>query len=130
MRAAKVDRNQAEIVGALRAVGASVQPLHRVGEGCPDLLVGFRGRNLLIEVKDGELRPSARTLNPRQERWHEDWRGEAVTVATVDEALSAIGVEHHRQFRDEVVSGEWKPIGDVAEGLVSASVGKWRRAAE
>ena len=39
-RAARTDANQAEIVAALRGVGASVQPLHAVGQGCPDLLVG------------------------------------------------------------------------------------------
>ena len=43
-RAARVDRNQAEIVVALRAGGASVQPLHAVGKGVPDLLVGWRGK--------------------------------------------------------------------------------------
>lgn len=40
MRAAKVDKNQPEIVEALRAEGAVVQHLHAVGVGCPDLLVG------------------------------------------------------------------------------------------
>jgi hypothetical protein len=46
--AAKVDANQAAVVAALRKIGASVQPLHGVGAGVPDLLVGFQGRNWLI----------------------------------------------------------------------------------
>ena len=40
-RAARVDRNHSEIVEALRRVGASVQPLHGVHDGVPDLLRGL-----------------------------------------------------------------------------------------
>ena len=46
-RAAKIDENQPEIVDALRAMGCSVTILSAVGNGCPDILVGFRGINLL-----------------------------------------------------------------------------------
>lgn len=42
-RRAHTDRNQPAIVAALRGIGATVQPLHAVGQGCPDLLVGYRG---------------------------------------------------------------------------------------
>ena len=106
MKAAKVDRNQAEIVGALRAVGASVQHLHAVGQGCPDLLVGFRGRCFAIEVKDGLLPPSARKLTPAQEKWHGAWRGHVAVVTSAEEATAAIGVpsytDLHRQIIGEV----------------------------
>jgi hypothetical protein len=90
-RAAKVDGNQAEIVKVLREAGATVQPLHTVGSGCPDLLVGFRGRNYLLEVKDGRKPPSARKLTPDQKPWHEAWRGQARVVTNLFEALEAIG---------------------------------------
>jgi len=90
-RASKVDANQAEIVAALRGVGCSVQPLHAVGGGVPDLLVGFRGMNLLVEVKDGSKRPSARRLTPDQERWHDSWRGTVAVVKDVPEALTLVG---------------------------------------
>lgn len=91
-RQAKTDANQAEIVAALRRVGASVQPLHAVGNGCPDLLVGFRGLNYLLEVKDGKKPPSARGLTPDQEIWHLAWWGQRAVVESVDEALAAIGL--------------------------------------
>lgn len=105
-RAAKVDANQPQIVAALRDVGASVQPLHAVGKGCPDLLVGFRGVNHLLEVKDGSLPPSARKLTEAQEEWHPSWRGNAVVVKSVDEALEAIGVDSFRALHKRM-------IGDV-----------------
>ena len=90
-RAAKIDSNQPEIVAALRAAGASVQPLHAVGEGVPDLLVGIRGKTCLLEVKDGAKPPSARRLTPAQIEWHAAWRGSPVAVVcTAEEALALI----------------------------------------
>ena len=91
-RAAKVDANQREVVAALRGAGATVQLLHAVGEGCPDLLVGYKGLNLLLEVKDGSKPPSAQKLTPQQEVWHRDWRGHRVVVNSPEAALTAIGV--------------------------------------
>jgi hypothetical protein len=91
-RAAAVDRNQSEIVLMLRTVGCTVQLLHKVGQGCPDLLVGYRGQNILLEVKDGELSPSARKLTDRQVEWHRDWRGQVAVVCNVREAMAALGI--------------------------------------
>lgn len=54
----RIDGNQAQIVRALRQVGATVLSLADMGDGCPDLLVGFRGFNILLEVKDGSASPS------------------------------------------------------------------------
>jgi hypothetical protein len=91
-RAARIDANHAQIVRALRDIGASVESLASQGRGCPDLLVGFRSRNLLLEVKDGAKPPSAQVLTPDEQRWHRDWRGDVIVVRSVDEALKAIGV--------------------------------------
>jgi hypothetical protein len=76
VRAARVDANQAEIVAVLRAHGATVQHLHTVGKGCPDLLVGWRGVTSLIEVKSG---PKAQ-LEPDQLTWHRSWQGGPLSV--------------------------------------------------
>ena len=83
--AARVDANQHAIVKAMRWRGATVHLLHREGRGCPDLLVGFLGLNLLMEVKtkDGEL-------NDREVEWHETWRGHVDIVRTVDQALDIL----------------------------------------
>lgn len=91
-RAAAVDRNQSEIVLMLRTVGCTVQLLHRVGQGCPDIVAGYQGRNLLFEIKDGLLPPSKRKLTPAEAAWHETWRGQVVTVCNVREALAALGI--------------------------------------
>ena len=85
-----VDANQAEIVKALRDMGCTVQLLHAVGQGCPDLLVGFRGTNLLIEVKDGRKIPSERKLRPAQVEWHAGWKGQVAVAESVDDALRIV----------------------------------------
>jgi hypothetical protein len=56
------------------------------------LLVGYKGLNMLLEVKDGSKPPSAQKLTPQQEIWHRDWRGHAVVVNSPEAALAAIGV--------------------------------------
>ena len=90
-RHGRVDANHAEIVRALRQVGASVQSLADIGKGCPDLLVGFRGDTFLLEIKDGSKPPSARVLTPDEGAWLACWRGSPYhVVSSVDEALEAI----------------------------------------
>jgi hypothetical protein len=90
-RAARVDVNQPAIVEALRAVGASVQPLHMVGKGCPDLLVAFRGDTFVFEVKDGAKPPSQRRLTPDEAQWHTGWQAPVYVVESVEDALRVIG---------------------------------------
>lgn len=95
--ARKVDANQAAIVAAFRALGASVLHLHTVGAGCPDLLVGIRGVNVLVELKDGSKPPSARRLTPLEEQFCASWRGRQVVVVErvedVARVLSEVGLE-------------------------------------
>lgn len=90
-RAAKVDRNHQEIVQALRGVGASVLSLAAMGQGCPDALVGFRGANVLLEIKNPHGSPSHRALTKMEQEFHRTWQGRVVIVETVDDALRTIG---------------------------------------
>lgn len=89
-RAAKIDANQTEIAKALRQVGASVQSLASTGKGCPDLLVGFRGVNWLLEIKDGQKVKSARKLTEDQVVWHESWCGQVHVIESIDQAIKLI----------------------------------------
>jgi Holliday junction resolvase len=87
-RAAKVDRNQPEIVAALRRIGFAVQPMHAVGAGFPDLCVGRHGVNYLIEVKDGMAPPWNRRLTERQIEWHAEWTGQVCVLTSVDDVIA------------------------------------------
>lgn len=92
-RAAHVDRNQADVVKALRKVGASVEHLHAVGGGCPDLLVGFRGTNWLLEVKPATDKDQrALRLRESQRRWHAAWAAPVHVVHSPEQALAVIGI--------------------------------------
>ena len=91
MRAARVDENQAAIVQALRHIGASVELLHRVGGGCPDLLVGYHGDIILIEIKDENQPPNKRKLRPSQVRWAAAWQGRPLfKVESPQEAVDVV----------------------------------------
>jgi Holliday junction resolvase len=78
----RVDDNQSKVVKALRDLGATVQHLHAVGKGCPDIVVGFKGKNLLLEIKDGDKK----VLTPDQVNWHKLWKGQVNVVTSVEEA--------------------------------------------
>ena len=93
LHAGRVDANQAAIVKALRQVGATVQSLADVGGGVPDLLVGYRYRNFLLEVKDGNKPPSRQKLRETQKRWHALWKGDVSVVTTANEALEVLGFD-------------------------------------
>ena len=88
--AAKVDINQPDIISSLRAVGALVQPLHGVGKGCPDLLVGFRNKLFLIEVKNGDAPKGDQKLTTDQEKWHLMWAGYVHIARDKFEAIKII----------------------------------------
>lgn len=90
---ARTDGNHSDVVQALRAVGAKVQSLAAVGDGCPDLLVAFRGAWHVLEVKDGSKPPSHRRLTPAEEIWlmEFDEIAPVYVVNSIDEALEVIG---------------------------------------
>ena len=93
-QAAKTDSNQPEIVQALRDVGATVFVLARVGQGIPDLAVGYRGRNYFLEVKNLDGRGDK--LTPAEKEFHDTWRGQAAVVRNEAEALAVIGAAEYR----------------------------------
>lgn len=89
-RAARVDANQEQIVSALRACGATVRVVTQ-GDGIPDLLVGYRGHTILMEVKDGRKPPSARKLTEEEEKFFTNWTGGMLAIVnSVDEALELL----------------------------------------
>jgi len=83
----RVDANQASIVADLRAVGATVEDLHEVGEGCPDIAVGFRGVNYMFEIKTEKGK-----LRPKQRKWHGWWHGQVDVIRSSEEAFVIMGL--------------------------------------
>jgi len=86
----RIDANQNQIVDAMRKVGAVVRIISQ-GDGIPDLLVGYKGFTILMEVKDGGKVPSARKLTEPEQKFFDDWRGGMlVVVNSVEEALEIL----------------------------------------
>ena len=86
----RTDNNQKDVVKALRKIGCSVFPAHMVGHGFPDIVVGYRGRNYLLEIKDGTKPPSRKKLTTDEKLFHFGWRGEVAIVYSVDEAIAYV----------------------------------------
>ena len=79
-RAARRDANEPEIIAALEAAGATVLQADAV-----DLIVGYKGVTLLMEVKTATGR-----MEPSQKFLQATWRGQYAVVRTVDDALGLL----------------------------------------
>lgn len=130
MQARKRDENEKPIVDALRAIGATVDRLNDFG--VPDLLVGYRGRTILLEVKNPEKTTKAKSakskpgagpaenhkgqLTPRQVEWWGQWIGAAAhVVETPKEAIAAVkGVDLPELFGVSAVGPGPRVILDIA----------------
>jgi hypothetical protein len=86
----RIDANQNAIVDALRQCGATVRIISQ-GGGIPDLLVGYNGYTILMEVKDGAKVPSARKLTEDEQKFFDEWRGGMLAIVnSVSEALDLL----------------------------------------
>ena len=86
--AKRVDENQKLIINTFIAMGASILNLSRVGQGCPDLLIGYKGKHsILVEVKANERK----SYTEPQVKFMQNWRGGAVCrIDSVDAAIRLI----------------------------------------
>ena len=83
-RAHRLDANHSELVDAFRSMGCSVLSLAGLGNGCPDIVVGLGGIQVMVEIKDGSRPPSARKLTPDEARFRGSWTGGYKIVEDMD----------------------------------------------
>jgi Holliday junction resolvase len=89
MTYARIDTNHKEIVKALRDAGATVVSLAAMKHGCPDLLVGYAGETMLMEIK----RDAKAKFTSDQLDFLSKWKGGAISrVDSVDAAIRALGI--------------------------------------
>jgi len=89
----RTDANHSEIVSALQTIGATVQDLSQVGSGCPDILVGWRKVNYLMEIKPEGMRNKKNGgLKNTQPEWHANWRGHKSIVYDEMDAFRVLGI--------------------------------------
>lgn len=83
----RVDENQSLIFHTFIALGASVCNLSTVGRGCPDCLIGYKGKTVLVEIKSSN---KAQFTEP-QIKFMQGWRGGPVSrIDSVDAAIRLI----------------------------------------
>jgi hypothetical protein len=89
-RAAKVDDNQKEIVSALRRFGASILIVSQL-KNCFDILVGYKGVNYIMEIKDGKKPPSQRKLSDGEINFKNKWKGgDYYIVCSIEDAINVL----------------------------------------
>jgi len=86
-RIARVDVNQPTIVAAIQGLGWTVQHLHTLGRGCPDIVVGARGKNYLFEIKNPEYDSK---LTADEQEWHDSWTGQVAVVEMIEDVLEVV----------------------------------------
>lgn len=91
-RARRADDNHSALRDGWLRLGGSWLDLVPERGGEPDALVGWRGEDRLIEIKNPERAAHARQLRPEQARWHGSWRGRRpAKVETVGDIVRLFG---------------------------------------
>tara|TARA_R110000803_G_scaffold4054_8_gene13905 strand:- start:1896 stop:2195 length:300 start_codon:yes stop_codon:yes gene_type:complete len=93
-RAKRRDANEPAIIDALK----SISGLTIITTDAVDLIIGYKGRNYLIELKaessiskkTGEVLESK--IRPSQKTLRKEWSGQYLITASLDEILKQIGV--------------------------------------
>lgn len=87
-RAARVDANQKPITDNLRQVAKdapldlTVDLIHTLGKGRPDMMIGVYGLNLLFELKVAD-----EGLTDDEVSWHCGWRGQVDVARTASDII-------------------------------------------
>lgn len=87
---AKVDSNHPQIVKELRKLkGVTVRSVATI-KNFLDIIVGYAGKNYLFEIKDPDKPPSARKLTPGEQKFMDEWTGQADLALTTEDILKVI----------------------------------------
>jgi len=89
-RAAKIDENQPALVELIRAMGVSVAITSAAHDGFTDLVIGFGGVTVLVEVKDGSKEPARRKLTPQQVAFHGSFKGAITVIENEQQAVELV----------------------------------------
>jgi hypothetical protein len=90
------------MIDAFEKLGASVETIRSVHGGCPDLLVGFQGRNYLIEVKV----PIEGRLSEIQMVWRDDWAGgKPFVIRSVEDVILWVNLVNYTPDQKRKIIG-------------------------
>lgn len=91
----RTDANHKEIIDAIRKIPAlSVFSTHTIGKGFPDIVIGYKGINYLVEIKDGAKTKSQKKLTDDEIRFHQSWFGQIIVCECVKDVLQLLQINH------------------------------------
>lgn len=89
----KTDANHKKLIDMLRKIpNISVFSTHTIGKGFPDIVIGYKGLNYLIEIKDGNKPPSARKLTEDEVKFHSQWKGQINVVENFGDLIKILNL--------------------------------------
>lgn len=89
----KTDANHKEIIDGCRKIPSiSVFSTHMVGKGFPDVVIGYKGINYLVEIKDGKKSKSQKKLTNDEIKFHGSWCGQIIIVENIDDVLRMLKI--------------------------------------
>lgn len=95
------DHNHQLISWVAQAAGASVLDISTLGSSAPDTLVGWEGRNILVEIKNPDTNGK---LRPGQVDWHDAWMGANPQIAASPHEMLAILGIYDRVLADSIIA--------------------------
>ena len=91
---AKVDANHPQIVKELRKLkGVTVRSVATI-KNFLDIVVGYDGKNYLFEIKDPDKPPSQRKLTEGEQKFFDEWTGQADLALTTQDIIEIINYKH------------------------------------
>lgn len=86
----KIDSNQKAIIQRLREIPSlSVVSIASVGNGIPDIIIGYKNFNYLIELKSS----STSKLTEQEIKFVKGWNGNVAVCYNLDQVLQVIGID-------------------------------------
>ena len=82
--AARVDRNQPEIVKEFRRLGFSVLLIHQL-KNCCDIIISRDKFTAVIEIKDNAKPPSQRKLTTGEQEFKDNWKGRYYLCESIED---------------------------------------------
>lgn len=87
LRAARIDRNQPEVVEAFRRLGFSVLIISQLKDCCDIFISKGKDKTAAVEIKDGLLPPSRRRLTSGEREFRYGWKGHYFIVESIDDVM-------------------------------------------
>jgi len=63
-----------------------------IGKGFPDLVIGYKNKNFLVELKDGAKTKSQKGLTMDEAKFFTAWSGQVDKCESLDEICKVIGI--------------------------------------